>query len=49
MFAAADALQTEYFRDVSPQDLATLQTLLGRLRARLLEMKAETMDDEGAE
>lgn len=49
MFAAADALQTEYSRDVSPEDLATLQTILGRLRARLLEMKAETMDDEGAE
>jgi MarR family transcriptional regulator, transcriptional regulator for hemolysin len=49
MFAAADALQTEYFRDVSAHDLAALQATLGRLRARLLEMKAETMDDEGAE
>jgi DNA-binding MarR family transcriptional regulator len=49
MFAAADAAQTEWFQSVSGEDLLTLQDILGRLRGRLLELKAETMEDEGRE
>lgn len=49
MFAAADQLQAECFRDLSDAELAQLQATLGHLRARLTDMTIESPNDEAAE
>lgn len=46
MFEVAAELQADWFRDLSPDDLAHLDATLGRLRERLLDMKIETPDEE---
>ncbi len=49
MFAAADQLQAECFRDFSDAELLGLQATLGRLRERLTDITIESPDDEAAE
>lgn len=48
MFATAEELQADWFRDLSDGDLAHLDAILSRLRARLVDMKIETLDEEAA-
>ena len=48
MFATADDLWAEAYRNFSEADIAHLNTSLRRLRDRLLEMKVETADEETA-
>lgn len=48
MFAAADELQADWFRDLSDVDLAQFDSTLGRLRERLVNMTIETQDEEAA-
>jgi hypothetical protein len=47
MIAAAETLQAEIFEDVSEAEVAALARGLGKLRARLHEMKVEAAEDEG--
>jgi DNA-binding MarR family transcriptional regulator len=49
MFATADELQADCFRDLSEADLAHLQAILARLRGRLLEMRIEPPDEEAGQ
>lgn len=49
MYAAGEAAQAEWFRDLSDEDLARLREILDRLRRRLLDLKDETMGHEDAE
>ncbi len=42
----ADALQAELFQDVSAEELAAFRDTLGRIRARIHELKIDAGDDE---
>lgn len=46
MFETSEELRAECFQDLSEAELNQLQSCLARLRARLMEMKIETPDDE---
>lgn len=46
MFATAEDLHADCFRDLTDDELAHLQSAVTRLRARLLEMKIEMPDEE---
>ena len=46
MFATADDLWADAYRDFSEADIAHLHATLGRLRERIVDMKIETPDEE---
>jgi MarR family transcriptional regulator for hemolysin len=48
MFATADDLQADWFRDLSAGELSQLDSMLVRLRERLLNITHETHDEETA-
>ena len=49
MFETSAELQDAYFQDFSEAELKQLQLSLTRLRARLVEMKIETPDEESGQ
>lgn len=48
MFATSAELHADCFRDLTPEDLAHLKVTLGRLKARILDIKIESLEEEAA-